>query len=66
MSANVTYEEVNFKAKGRERGYKNVEVILQPSGQSTEGDQTRTRSIKLGTSKSECEAPKDVDKVHAM
>ena len=53
VSTNLAYEEVNLKAKEREGGYENVEVILQSSGQWTDGDKTRARSIKLGTCKSE-------------
>ena len=53
VSTNLAYEEVNLKAKERAGGYENVEVILQSSGQWTDGDKTRARSIKLGTSKSE-------------
>jgi hypothetical protein len=66
VSANVAYEEVTFKTKERERAYENVEMILQSSHQLTEGDKTRARSIKLGTSKSECEASEDVDRADAM
>ena len=61
----MAYEEVNsLKAKERARVYESVEVILQSSGQWTEGDTTRARSIKLGTSKSE--ASEYVDRADAM
>jgi hypothetical protein len=64
VSANVAYEEVTLEAKERERGYENVEMILQSSHQLTEGDVKRARSIKLGTSKSK--ASEDFDKADAV
>ena len=61
VTVNVAYEEVTLTAKKREKGYENVEMILQSSHQLIEGDKTRARSIKLGTSKSEASQHVDRD-----
>ena len=66
VSANVAYEEVTLEAKEQERGYENVEMILQSSRQLTEGDVKRGRSIKLGTSKLEASNSEDFDKADVM
>ena len=61
VSVNVAYKEVTLTAKKREKGYENIEMILQSSHQLIEGDKTRAKSIKLGTSKSEASQHVDRD-----